>query len=821
MSDKKKFRDKNKQVNFSNFDWKSYLSNNIDLININTKEEAWNHWNNYGKYEYRINLNDSKKNFDWKTYVNNYEDLKDIKTENEAFIHWIKFGIKENRSYKVKITENSDSELKNFDSELKSFDWKTYVNNYEDLKEINTEKEAANHWKNYGVKENRTCINLNIKIEIDHLMNFDWKIYVNNYEDLKDITTEKEAMEHFLLFGVKENRLTYDIKKRELDDYNNIIQIEDSFENMDYSENKILFKKAYINCGKHYFGWKNTINYYKNNFDENLNINLKNLYYFDEWLEKLLLWGNKIQNEKCLKNINENKLKLITFLHCPPFDSYNEYKDDLILDDDLSLNNNIVKSMFEINLQHSITYLYVLSKYHKTYVYNNYPELKNKVVSICHPINIDNDVTNEFDFDNFIENRNIYHVGWWLRNYKTFIDVKLPKKYNKLILLKQDIKKNFLTKFKDMITDIEIVDEVDDEEYTKIFSNSCIFSDIIDGVSNNVVLECIKFNTPIFLRRLPSTEEYIGIDYPLFFDNINHLNIIMDDVNLDNLIKETHLYLKNMNKKHLLLETFKNKLDYDISKLKQNTSEYRLTTLYNIENESDNIEKYILDFKNKIIKNNIKLIIINKFENNKEILEKYDDLNIKIINVEDTISKEDVYNIFIENVDTDYLSLDSINVLHNVSNKLVNYFDSNNSYDVVLYKSNTNSIKSKRSNNNFEIENNVFELNSSDSKNENDDFELNSNDSKNENDDFELNSSDSKNENDDFELNSSDSKNENDYIKNYNDKLLTFEEINDIKFISNVNKVWRKSIHTYFGNYEDNFLNFCSNNNLNIVELNI
>jgi hypothetical protein len=46
---------------------------------------------------------------------------------------------------------------------MNNFDWKTYIENYEDLQKanINTQKSAWAHWINYGQKENRTCVKIN------------------------------------------------------------------------------------------------------------------------------------------------------------------------------------------------------------------------------------------------------------------------------------------------------------------------------------------------------------------------------------------------------------------------------------------------------------------------------------------------------------------------------------------------------------------------------------------------------------------------------------------------------------------------------------
>ena len=68
----------------------------------------------------------------------------------------------------------------------------------------------------------------------------------------------------------------------------------------------MAFKKIYDCYGLHYYGWKGVINqfvtYFKN---ENFEKQYKKTIFFDEWLEKLFLWGNKIQRMEYL-NIIKN-----------------------------------------------------------------------------------------------------------------------------------------------------------------------------------------------------------------------------------------------------------------------------------------------------------------------------------------------------------------------------------------------------------------------------------------------------------------------------------------------------------------------------------
>ena len=95
------------------------------------------------------------------------------------------------------------------------FDWKQYIENYQDLRDtgIDTEEKALKHWINYGEKENRTY-----KFIIPtELLDFDWEQYIENYQDLKNagINSREKALKHWINHGEKEGRsfLNLEIEK--------------------------------------------------------------------------------------------------------------------------------------------------------------------------------------------------------------------------------------------------------------------------------------------------------------------------------------------------------------------------------------------------------------------------------------------------------------------------------------------------------------------------------------------------------------------------------------------------------------------------------
>jgi hypothetical protein len=277
------------------------------------------------------------------------------------------------------------------------------------------------------------------------------------------------------------------------------------------------------------------------------------------------------------------------------------------------------------------------------------------LVSVYHPIDLNTESTKTFNFNEFKENKRIFHVGWWLRNFNTFIEFKTPKKYKKIILVKNEFKEHFYKKFKNINNSIKINCELDDNEYVKIFNNSCIFCDLYDCVANNLVLECIKYNTPIIIKRLPALEEYLGIDYPLFFDNTEDLVQYSDEKTLLLKIIEANVYLQKMDKTPFMLKTFCNKLTYDINKLKIKNDSCKLTWLYYLNDENIDIKKYISIFNQQHNRENIKLIIVNSISSKIELLEKNKSDNISIINIDNNLNMYEIYNIFIENSTTEYL----------------------------------------------------------------------------------------------------------------------------------------------------------------------
>jgi hypothetical protein len=548
------------------------------------------------------------------------------------------------------------------------FNWEQYVENYTDLQEtgVDTREKAWQHWLNHGEKEGRTYLELeteNIQMTININEDFNWEQYVENYTDLQEtgVDTREKAWHHWLNHGEKEGRVFHNFYEDEIkESYNNKIEL------INYNNINIIFKPKYDRYGTHYFGWKGVINNFIDWFCENnKNKTFKYNIFFDEWIEKLLIWGNKIINEKYLNEIKKNNYKLITFIHNPPFLELKDKKyrskisNEIIINDTTHFNENLFYEMEKNNIIDQIAFIYVLSNHHKEYMYYNYPKLQTKILSVHHAMNLETEESTCFDIEQFLYNKKIYNIGWWLRNFKTFIDFVPPKNYKKHILVKND----FVVPFNNNIvpnndmSSVEIINEITNEEYGNIFKNSCIFADIVDCIANNTILECIKFNTPIIVRRSKSAEEYLGVNYPLFFTDYNELVVLKEESFLLDLIFESHFYLKNMNKSHIEIHNFNKKINYDLNKLIENNNKEKLTWCCFIDAENcillDNlIDSYILQDD----LNSIKLLIItNNLDNDSTCIK----------NIE---SYMNLYNIFHICLDYDYVLSDNQKLYFSVKN---------------------------------------------------------------------------------------------------------------------------------------------------------
>lgn len=99
------------------------------------------------------------------------------------------------------------------------------------------------------------------------------------------------------------------------------------------------------------------------------------------------------------------------------------------------------------------------------------------------------------------------------------------------------------------------------KEYDDIITSNIMLLDFYDASANNSILELMRSKTPFFCRRLAATEEYLGQNYPMFFNNIEFVELLLkNDEYIRDLYQRTHEYLLKMDMSDLDHEVFGRKL---------------------------------------------------------------------------------------------------------------------------------------------------------------------------------------------------------------------------------------------------------------------
>jgi tetratricopeptide (TPR) repeat protein len=179
----------------------------------------------------------------------------------------------------------------------------------------------------------------------------------------------------------------------------------------------------------------------------------------------------------------------------------------------------------------------------------------------------------QFDFDRFIANphKKIVQIGWWLRKLHSIYQLPLahdnPLGYQKVRLgfLFDSAEEIFarLLQLEAQIYQIQIdeiyrenttvIHHLPDDEYDELLSTNIAFIDLYDSSANNAIIECIARATPLLVNPLPAVKEYLGEDYPMYFNTLAEAAAKALDTAL---ILETHQYLKSCETRQQLSAEF-------------------------------------------------------------------------------------------------------------------------------------------------------------------------------------------------------------------------------------------------------------------------
>ena len=221
----------------------------------------------------------------------------------------------------------------------------------------------------------------------------------------------------------------------------------------------------------------------------------------------------------------------------------------------LSAKHIIASTLWRESLPHCRG-LFTLSNYLADWLR---PQVQVPVCSLFHPTDHAVEPFSMEKYDNN-ERRKVIHLGWWLRKIHSFFLLR-TRTHQKLLIapispqeLRQRrpwVKALFKTERglaalslgKDsVIQPFKFEFYKDHESYDRLLSSNIVFIDLYDSSANNVIVECIVRNTPVIVNRHPAVIEYLGRDYPLYFDTIEEASDLVDS---EGAIESSYNYLRD------------------------------------------------------------------------------------------------------------------------------------------------------------------------------------------------------------------------------------------------------------------------------------
>ena len=254
--------------------------------------------------------------------------------------------------------------------------------------------------------------------------------------------------------------------------------------------------------------------------------------------------------EECVCNGEVISEPWVGFVHQVPCSNYVYYPD---------LQKLVKNDTFLASLE-NCRGLFVLTETIKNYLKVHLPFVI-PIANVPYPITPFNDDL-KFSWEKFdLEpEKRVLFIGEFMRNFQSFYDLKVPNGYKKMLLHSPDVNfDNLYDCDKKPITlhtnsSVTVLSRVEDSEYDKLLSSSLVFLNLFDAGANTTTLECLGRGTPLVINRLPAIEEYLGTDYPLYYDSLEEATELLGSK--EKLLQGSEYLTAHMNKNPLTGELF-------------------------------------------------------------------------------------------------------------------------------------------------------------------------------------------------------------------------------------------------------------------------
>ncbi len=174
-----------------------------------------------------------------------------------------------------------------------------------------------------------------------------------------------------------------------------------------------------------------------------------------------------------------------------------------------------------------------------------------------------NNPTVGFRVDQFWRHRKLklYSIGYTGMRLHSFFEL-VSGEFEKILSapVREKCFRNYLeeeSKVSGGTDSIQLSDYPSRSVFEKILSEYPVFFDFYDLSASNELTECIVRNTPVIIRRHPAAEELLGINYPLFFSDLNEASELLTE----DRILAGHNYLGHIPKHQFSPAAFLNRLE--------------------------------------------------------------------------------------------------------------------------------------------------------------------------------------------------------------------------------------------------------------------
>lgn len=100
---------------------------------------------------------------------------------------------------------------------------------------------------------------------------------------------------------------------------------------------------------------------------------------------------------------------------------------------------------------------------------------------------------------------------------------------------------------------VKLLERLDNDAYDELLTKNIVFINLVDASAANTIIECMVRRVPIVVNKISPVVEYLGEEYPLYYESFREA---ADKCTNPELINVAHEYLKNLDKSFLTIEYF-------------------------------------------------------------------------------------------------------------------------------------------------------------------------------------------------------------------------------------------------------------------------